>query len=431
MIQAIFRWLKLAGIDDLIAIRVARYGSIALVVLLAVLSFYVARRLMRTFLTRLVVQSETTLDDFLLQRHFFARVAYLAPALVVFLLAPFALEGFLFNDWREITDTAVLIYVIIILVLIFDSVLSAVLDVGRTSERLREIPLASFVQVLKLGVYFLGLLLLVSVFLGRSPLYLLSGLGAVTAVLSFVYQDALRGFVAGLQLTATRMVARGDWIEMPSYNVNGTVDEVGLTTIKISNFDQSITTVPTYDLIRSPYKNWRSMLTSSGRRVVRALYLDGTGIAFCTAEMLAQWRPLPYMDDIIDPLLAALKRGARPTNAAVFRQYVEAYLRHHPRVNKEALLMVHQLEPTAVGVPLQLIFFTPEKTDEYMVVQSEIFEHLLAMVPYFQLALFQNPTGQDVRVNPPPELRPWVDVADVDKHDKHNGEGDDSEVEAG
>ncbi|MCB0032502.1 MAG: mechanosensitive ion channel [Anaerolineales bacterium] len=411
MIQTIYRWLITWGINELLAVRLARYGSIVLIALLSIIAFYIARHLLLLLVERVVNHSKTSWDDYLLKRRFFSRIAYLAPAAVLYIFAPYALEGVLFESWQTIINYFIGLYVILLLVLIIDSLISALLDICRNYEFFKELPLTSFFQALKIGLYLLGVILFVSVLLGQSPLYLFSGLGAVAAVLSFVYQDALRGFVAGIQLTANKMVSRGDWIEMPSYDVNGTVSEVGLTTVKIRNFDYSITTVPTYALISSSFKNWRHMLESDGRRVVRALYIDMSSIRFCDAALLDKLRQIHHLTDYITTMEqeintynhemgiddASLANGRRLTNVGLFREYIAIYLRHHPAVNTRLALSVHQLEPTVDGLPIQLLFYTTEKTDKYMPVQSDIFDHLLSVVSEFDLRLFQHLSGQHLQ----------------------------------
>ena len=410
MIETVFRWLIIRGMDDLVAIRVARYGSILFVILLSIFSFFIARRILIRLLFSIVERSKTLWDDHLFEHNFFTRLAYLAPAAVLYLLAPYALEGFLFESWQEIVNIAIVLYAILLAALIIDSLLSSALDIAHDNDYFKELPLTSLVQTAKISIYIFGTILIASVLLGQSPLYVLSGLGALAAVLSFVYQDALRGLVAGIQLTGNKMVSRGDWIEMPSYDVNGTVAEVGLTTIKINNFDHSITTVPTYALISSSFKNWQAMLNSDGRRVIRSLNIDATSVKFCSAEMLDYLRKIQLITGYIDEKQteidiynkemgiddSVLVNGRRQTNLGVFRAYLNSYLHQHPAVNSRMFLSVHQLEPTSEGVPIQLIFFTPEKTANYMAIQSDIFEHILAVIPEFELRLFQHPSGRDL-----------------------------------
>lgn len=409
MIEVIFRWLLARGVEDLLAIQLARYGSILFVILLSISAFYVARRIIIRLLLSIIERSKTQWDDYLFKHSFFTRLAYLAPAAVLYLLAPYALEGFLFESWQEIVNITIVLYTILLATLIIDSLLSSALDIARQNDYFKELPFTSLIQTAKIIIYIFGTILFASVLLGQSPVYLLSGLGALAAVLSFVYQDALRGLVAGIQLTGNKMVSRGDWIEMPSYDVNGTVAEVGLTTIKINNFDHSITTVPTYALISSSFKNWQAMLNSDGRRAVRSFNIDATSIKFCSAEMLEHLRKIQLITKYIDERQAeidvynremgvdesVLVNGRRQTNLGIFRAYLNRYLHQHPAVNTRMFLSVHQLEPTAEGVPIQLIFFTPEKTANYMAVQSDIFEHVLAVIPEFDLRLFQHPSGRD------------------------------------
>ena len=257
--------------------------------------------------------------------------------------------------------------------------------------------------------------------IGQPPAVVLASFGAFAAVLSFIYQDALRGLVAGIQLTWNDLLARGDWIEMPRYEVSGTVTEVGLTTVKIQNFDYSMTAVPTYALISDALKNWRGMQEAAGRRMIRSLVIDVNSIRFCDDELLAQLKTISLIEPYIVGKEAAIDaynrrlnidtsnigNGRQQTNIGIFRHYFLAYLRRHPKIIKDMTLVVRQLEPTQHGMPIQLYAFCSEKgMAEFENVQADIFDHILAILPQFELRLFQHPTGPDVIKRSEPNEQP-------------------------
>jgi len=274
----------------------------------------------------------------------------------------------------------------------------------------KEISITPFVQVLKLGLYFVTGILLLSLMLQKTPLYFLSGLGALTAVLMFVFKDVLMGFVAGIQLIANKMVAPKDWIEIPKYGADGDVLEITLTTVKVQNFDNTITTIPTYALINESFKNWRNMNLSGGRRIKRYVNIDLGSIKFCSSEMLEQFKRIQLISQYIqnrqEEILvynkkhqvdeSTLVNGRRLTNIGVFRSYVEAYLRQHPMIHKDMTFLIRQLSPSENGLPIEIYVFCKDTNwTAYEAIQADIFDHILAVVPEFDLLVFQEPSGSD------------------------------------
>jgi miniconductance mechanosensitive channel len=301
---------------------------------------------------------------------------------------------------------------IIVVVLALDAALEVVVDIYRSRESTRGVPIRGFVQVTKLVLYFLTGILVVSILLNKTPLYLISGLGALTAVLMLIFRDAILGFVAGIQLAANNMVAQGDWIEMPKYGADGEVMEVTLATVKVQNWDKTITTIPTYALISESFKNWRGMAESGGRRIKRALNIDMSTIKFCDEEMLRRFAKIQYISEYIEKKKleleafnqsikadnASLANGRRMTNIGTFRAYVKAYLWNHPQVNRDMTFIVRQLPPTESGLPVEVYVFCKDKVwANYESIQADIFDHILAVVPQFDLRVFQNPAGADFR----------------------------------
>lgn len=274
---------------------------------------------------------------------------------------------------------------IVAVLLTINGLLLVMLDVYNMKDKQKNRPLKGFVQVLQVLLFFIGGIIVVSVLIGKSPMTLFAGLGASAAVLMLVFKDSILGFVAGVQLSANDMLRIGDWIALPGGVANGVVEEITLNTVKIRNWDETISTVPPYTLVNNSFQNWRGMQESGGRRVNKNIFLDMTTLKFCTPEMLDNIRKeVPLMADY-QPA-----EGEVPTNAQLYRIYIERYLCSLPVVNQEMDLIISQKEPTTYGVPIQVYFFSRNKVwKEYERIQSDIFDHLLVMVQKFDLKLYQ------------------------------------------
>ena len=404
------QWLTQIGLDATWANLSARGILLGFILVLSLLADFIARRLVLRTLTRMIRHSRWRWDDALLQRNVLKRISHYAPAAVIYLLAPVALQGYDSAGW--FVTRLVLIYMIVLGLLVLDAVLNAIVDIYRSQERTRHIPIRSFIQVIKLVAVFIGGIFIVSIVLDKTPLYLLSGLGALTAVLMLVFKDAILGFVAGIQLTANRMVARGDWIEMAKYGADGDVLDVTLTTVKVQNWDKTITTIPTYALISDAFKNWRGMSESDGRRIKRAISIDMNTIRLCDDAMLERFGKIQLLRDYLKAKredIAAFNagmsfdgdspvNGRRLTNAGTYRAYIVAYLRQHPMINQDMTFLVRQLAPTPEGLPLEVYVFCRDKVwANYEAIQADIFDHLLAVIPEFGLRVYQQPAGSDFR----------------------------------
>ena len=408
MLELIENWLVQQNLGATAALVLARIIAYLFVIFLSMLATFVARRLILTAVRSLVARSRTSWDDSLVQRRVFSKLSHLAPALVLYTLMPLALEGY--GLLTSLHSSAALIYMIVVAVLVVDSILNAVHDIYKTYEISREVPIKSFLQVLKMALYFVSGIFILSIILDQTPLYFLSGLGALTAVLMLIFKDAILGFVAGIQLTANRMVAQGDWIEMPRYGADGDVVEMTLTTVKVQNWDKTITTIPTYALISESFKNWRGMQQSGGRRIKRAVHVDMNSIRFCTEEMIGRFSKIQYISEYVETKRtelakhnrsakvddSSLANGRRMTNIGTFRAYVEAYLRNHPMVSQEMTLIIRQLAPGEHGLPIEIYVFCSDiRWAHYEAIQADIFDHILAVLPEFDLRVFQSPSGND------------------------------------
>lgn len=411
MLELLQNWLLDLGLAEGLSFFVARATAIAAILALGAIAGLVVKRYIVSALTYVISKSSSRWHAAVLRQKAFKRLAHLAPAVVYYSFMPLALGGH--DSLIAVIRSGLLIYMIVILVLVLDALLSTAEDIYRSSREPRQIPIKGFVQGLKIVLYSLAAIFVVSILLNKTPVFLLSGLGALAAVMMLVFRDSILGFVAGIQLAANRMVAVGDWIEMPKYGADGDVLEVALTTVKVQNWDKTITTIPTYALISESFKNWRGMADSGGRRIKRAVNIDIGCIRFCDEEMLERFGRIQHISAYIEKKKAELEEfnqsanvdntslanGRRMTNIGTFRAYVIAYLRHHPMINLNMTFLVRQLPPTRYGLPIEIYVFSKDKVwANYEAIQGDIFDHILAVAPEFDLRVYQNPTGTDFRL---------------------------------
>ena len=322
-------------------------------------------------------------NTLLMKRRVVHHLIHILPGVLVYFLLPLA-----FVRGKEILDFSqkiCAVYIIAAILFTINGLLLVMLDVYNAKDKQKSRPMKGFVQVLQVLLFFIGGIIIIAVLLDKSPMTLFAGLGASAAVLMLVFKDSILGFVAGVQLSANDMLRIGDWISLPNDTANGTVEEITLNTVKIRNWDNTISTVPPYTLVNNSFQNWRGMQESGGRRVNKNIYLDMTTLKFCTPDMLDVIRKdVPLMADY-QPA-----EGEVPTNAQLYRIYIERYLRSLPVVNQDLDLIISQKEPTTYGVPVQVYFFSRNKVwKEYERIQSDIFDHLLVMVGKFDLKLYQ------------------------------------------
>ena len=322
-------------------------------------------------------------NTLLMKRRVVHHLIHILPGVLVYFLLPLA-----FVRGKEILDFSqkiCAVYIIAAILFTINGLLLVMLDVYNARDKQKNRPMKGFVQVLQVLLFFIGGIVIIAVLVNKSPMTLFAGLGASAAVLMLVFKDSILGFVAGVQLSANDMLRIGDWIQLPNGVANGTVEEITLNTVKIRNWDETISTVPPYTLVNNSFQNWRGMQESVGRRVNKNIYLDMTTLKFCTPEDLDAIRKnVPLMADY-QPA-----EGEVPTNSQLYRIYIERYLRSLPVVNQDMDLIISQKEPTTYGVPIQVYFFSRNKVwREYERIQSDIFDHLLAIVGKFDLKLYQ------------------------------------------
>ena len=366
---------------------------------------HVIVRTVRAFAKR----SSVTWDDALVTHNVFGRLVQVVPALIVFVGVPFVIG--LPEGGAQLIRNVAMGYMVLMLTLALTALLSAANTIYAASPLAKERPLKGFVQLVQIVVWILGGVLIIAVVLDRSPLLLLSGFGAMTAILLLVFKDTILSLVASVQLTAQDMVRVGDWIEMPQFGADGDVVDVQLHTVKVQNWDKTITTIPTHRLITDSFKNWRGMSQTGARRIKRAIVIDVSSIRIQTQDEVDHFTRFALLKDYIknkEQELADYNEGLatevhaevnrrRLTNVGTFRAYTYNYLKNHPRIHEGMTLIVRQLAPGPEGLPLEIYCFT--NTTEWAVyegIQSDIFDHLLAIVPDFGLRLYQRPAGSDL-----------------------------------
>ncbi len=383
--------------------------GVVLLLTVALVVDLVAKRVLVRAARRLAENSRVTWDDALVDHNVFGRLSQVLPALVVFLAIPFV-PGLPEAAVRLVRNVATG-YMVLMLTLTLTSLLSAANTIYSALPVAKERPLKGFVQLVQIVVWVLGGVLIVAAVLDRSPLLLISGFGAMTAILLLVFKDTILSLVASVQLTAQDMVRVGDWITMPQFGADGDVIDVQLHTVKVQNFDKTITTIPTHRLITDSFQNWRGMSESGGRRIKRSLYFDVSSIRFQSDEEIEHFRRFVLLAGYIDDKRRELAEynarlegevaedvnRRRLTNIGTFRAYAFNYLKNHPRIRQDLTLIVRQLPAGPDGLPLEIYCFTDTTAwAEYEGIQSDIFDHLIAIVPEFGLRLFQQPAGADV-----------------------------------
>ena len=386
-------------------------SGIILVVILAIafLGDAICRHIILTAVARLVKKTKATWDDIVFDRKVLTHVSHLVAPILLYILLPLAISNL---GLLSFIQRICMIYIIAVFLKFISSLLTALFHVYSEKEQFRDRPLKGLLQTVQVILFFIGGIIIVSILIDKSPMVLLTGLGASAAVLMLVFKDSIMGFVSGIQLSANNMLRVGDWIQMPKYGADGTVIEVTLNTVKVRNWDNTITTIPPYALVSDSFQNWRGMQESGGRRIKRSIRIDMNSVKFCTPEMLAKYKKIQLLKDYIEETEKVIEdynkehgidnsilvNGRRQTNLGVFRAYLTNYLKSLPTVNQDLTCMVRQLQPTEQGIPLELYFFSAIKAwVPYEGGQADVFDHVLAIIPEFDLHVFQNPTGEDFR----------------------------------
>lgn len=382
---------------------------LVLMIIAAFVSYWLTKLIITKVIYKVVRKTTFKWDDILADRHVLGNVSHIVPAVIVRILAPVIFQDYtkllpLVEKMTDVYLVVMIVSVIVALLKVFEHWLSSL-------PSLKDKPLTSYFQLFRIILYIVAFILLLSLLIGKDPTYFLGAFGAMTAVLILIFKDTILGLVASVQISSNDMLKVGDWVEMPKYNADGDVVAINLYTVKVQNWDKTITSIPTYYLVTDSFKNWRGMVKSGGRRIKRSIYIDAHSIKFVDPEMRERYKKFQLITDYITNKqseieqynsenqvdTSALINGRRMTNIGVFRKYVDNYLKTHPRVKQNMTIMVRQLSIEDRGIPMEIYCFT-NTTEwlEYEEIQANIFDHLLSSTRFFDLEIFQQPGGKDI-----------------------------------
>ena len=385
-------------------------GLFAALVVASVLIWFISRLILLEIMHKVAIRSKTEWDDYLMKNKVFKGLAMVVP--LIFMEYFLSIVFFHYTDVLNYTHKIVAVMIVLVSIVIVNRFFNGVGDIIMSHKAYHDKPIKSYVQVMK--IIFTGILIIaiLSILTNKSPLFFLTSLGAVSAILLLVFRDTILGFVGSIQLASNDMIRIGDWVTMEKYGADGDVTEINLTTVKVRNFDNTITTIPTYSFISDSFRNWRGMQESDGRRVKRAIHISMDSVGFASQELIAKLKKVGILSDFIERRQKEIDdynrthgltdegmlNKRRQTNLGLFRRYIEYYLKNNTHINSEMTLMVRQLTPTEKGVPLEVYCFTHTKEwEQYEIIIADIFDHLFAIVKEFELVVFEEPTGNDLR----------------------------------
>lgn len=406
MIKFIYDLLLNYNFNERLSIFLSNILAIIFIILTCIVADFVVQKVLLRTLTAYIKRTKNKWDDIFLEKKVFETLSRIVPGALIHLWAP------VFPTYQILIQRIAFSYIIFIILLTLDKSLDTIHHIYQEFPVSKARPIKGYLQVIKIVVYVIGTIVIISVLINRSPLILLSGIGAATAVFILVFQNSILGLVASIQLTSNNMLQIGDWIEMQKYEADGNVIDISLHTVKVQNWDKTITTIPTHVLISDSFKNWRGMQEAGARQIKRSIHIDMTSIKFCNEEMLDRFKEIEYIKNYIEEktleidhhnqklnaIPSNMVNGRHLTNIGVFRMYITNYLKHHPNVHKDMIQVVRQLQPTANGLPIEIYVFSKEILSvKYEAIQSDIFDHILAIIPEFDLRLYQSPTGHDFK----------------------------------
>lgn len=381
--------------------------SLIVLILLAWFIHFITRKILAQVVHQFVKKTKTQWDDFLLERKVFSALAHLSSALLIYYSYNFSGNDFIAALLLGFSR----LYFVGIFTLFAVRLGNAANDIYQTTPYAASRPIKGYIQLVQILIICIGIIFAISVLIQKSPLYLITGLGAVAAVLLLVFKDTILSLVASIQLSANKMLKPGDWIAMPSHNADGTVIDISLNTVKVQNWDKTISTIPTYALVSGSFYNWTGMEESGGRRIKRSFNIDMKSVRFCDKAMLEKLSHFYLLKDYLEErekeILEHNKKlnvpdgdifnGRRQTNLGIFRRYLENYLHQHPMIHQEMTFLVRHLQPSEKGLPLEFYVFSKnQEWAKYEAIQADIMDHILAILPEFGLRVFQNPSGSDL-----------------------------------
>ena len=407
--QNLFRYVYNLLKDDYgetTAIYINLIVGIVGVAILAFITDYIVRRVLIAISHRLAPKTKSNFDDLLIKNNTPQNLAHIAPVLLIEQTTPYLFADF--PNFQSSFLIAIDIFIVILVIKVIRSILNSLRDFLKTLNAFKDKPIDSYIQVFMIFVWFVGIVLSFSILTGKSVLTFVTTLGALSAVILLIFRDTILGFVASIQVAVNDMVRIGDWITMEKYGADGDVIEINLATVKVQNFDKTITTIPTYALISDSFKNWRGMNDSGGRRIKRSIIIKAPSIHYLSDEQIEKLKSIQLISDYLEQRQQDIKKynsereidksllinGRNMTNIGVFRKYVESYLENHPAVNKDMTIMSRQMPQTPQGIPLEIYAFSKDKVwKNYEYIMGDIFDHLLAALPYFDLEMYELGVG--------------------------------------
>jgi len=381
------------------------------ILILAYIVYWITKKILVRAVSSVVRKTKTQIDDIILNENLLSKISYLAPLIVIYQFI------YLVPEISTLVLNILNSLVVILIIIVFATILDAFNELYEKSKRYDRKPIKGYLQVVKIIIYILGGITIIGLLTGQKPWTILTGVGALTAILLLIFKDTILSLVASVHISAYDLIRIGDWIEAPQFGADGDVTDVALHTIKVQNFDKTIVVIPTYKLIDSGFKNWRGMQQAGGRRIKRSVFIDLSSVKFCTEDMLAKYKHFELIKNYIEKKEVEIEKynkernvdtssvinGRRLTNIGTFREYLKAYLKSREDINKGFTFLVRQLTPGPNGIPIEIyVFANTTAWVRYEDIQADIFDHIFAVVTEFELSIFQNPTGKDFRalVNP-------------------------------
>ena len=377
------------------------YVKYLIVILFAYILFLITKKIILKTISKIFEKTSTTLDDVLIEKKVFNKFPYLVPLVFLYVLSDLL-------PFLKIIDRFILSLIALIILISLNAVINAINDLYKKTSFNKELNIKSYLQVLKLIINLVGIIIITAMVAGKSPVYFLSGLGALTAVLIIVFKDTILSLVSSIQINSNNLFKIGDWIEAPQFGADGNVVDIALHSVKVQNWDKTISVIPTSKLTESSFKNWKGMSDSGGRRIKRSIKINMKSIKFCSNEMIEKYKSIELIKTYINAKIKDifihnseknidendLLNGRALTNIGTFRAYVELYLKNHSKIHKEMTFLVRQLAPQPDGLPIEIYVFSKDTNwVNYESIQSDIFDHLLAILPEFELEIFQNLSG--------------------------------------
>ena len=404
----IIEWLFSLGITESLAAFIKTFIYVIVFGLLSFLANFISKKIILRIIEAIIHKTKNTWDDIFIRKKVFSRLSHLVPALIILFTA-----DLIFRDYPNLIpfiNKAAYFYIIIIVMIVLNSVILTFNSIYNTFPISKSRNISGYVQVVQIVVMFTGIMVIISVIFDADLKGLFLGLGTFAAILMLVFKDTILGFVASIQVSMNNMVNPGDWISMPGRKADGVVLEINLNTVKVQNWDKTISTIPTYALVSESFQNWRGMEESGGRRIKRSINIDMTSVKFCSEEMIQRFKKIQVLNNYIDAKgkeinefnekhnvdPGVMANGRRMTNLGNFRKYMEGYLHAHPLIHDNMTFLVRQLQPNDKGIPIEIyVFSRDQEWANYEAIQADIFDHILAVLPEFELKVFQNPTGSD------------------------------------